>query len=73
MNKHVQKVSENINSEEIWLLEHEEIFTTGSSTPKDFTKRKINNIPVIKINRGGKITYHGPGQLVIYPILNLKN
>ena len=72
MIKQVQKVSENINYEEIWFLEHEEVFTAGSSTSKDFKEKKINNIPVVNINRGGKITYHGPGQLVIYPILNLK-
>ena len=72
MIKQVKKVSENINNEEIWFLEHEEVFTAGSSTSKDFKKRRINKIPVVNINRGGKITYHGPGQLVIYPILNLK-
>ena len=72
MIRQVQKVSENIDNEEIWFLEHEEVFTAGSSTPKSFKDKKINNIPVIISNRGGKITYHGPGQLVIYPILNLK-
>ena len=72
MTKHVRKVSENIDYEEIWFLEHKEVFTAGSSTPKDFKKKKINNIQVLSVNRGGKITYHGPGQLVIYPIINLK-
>ena len=72
MNKHIQKMSENIKEEEIWFLEHENVFTAGSSTPKEFKKDKINKIPVIKVNRGGKITFHGPGQLVIYPLINLK-
>ncbi len=72
MNKHIQKMSENIKEEEIWFLEHQKIFTAGSSTPKEFKIDEINNIPVIKVNRGGKITFHGPGQLVIYPLINLK-
>ena len=72
MNKHIQKMSENMKEEEIWFLEHQNVFTAGSSTPKEFKKDKINKIPVIKVNRGGKITFHGPGQLVIYPLINLK-
>ena len=72
MNKHIQNMSENIKEEEIWFLEHQNVFSAGSSTPKEFKIDKINNIPVIKVNRGGKITFHGPGQLVIYPLINLK-
>ena len=68
----VDKVSKNIKNEEIWFLEHKEIFTAGSSTPKEFNISEINKIPLQKVNRGGKITYHGPGQLIIYPILNIK-
>ena len=72
MNEHIQKMSENVKDEEIWFLEHQKVFTAGSSTPKEFRLNEINNIPVIKVNRGGKITFHGPGQLVIYPLINLK-
>ena len=72
MEKAVKKVSENIKYEEIWFLEHKEVFTAGSSTPKEFNEEKINNIEVYKVNRGGKITYHGPGQLIIYPLINIK-
>ena len=72
MNSKVLEVSENIKNEEIWILEHQSVFTAGSSTPKNFKVKKINNIPVVYINRGGKITYHGPGQLIIYPILNIR-
>ena len=72
MNSKVLEVSENIKKEEIWFLEHQSIFTAGSSTPKSFNEKKINDIPVVYINRGGKITFHGPGQLIIYPILNIK-
>ena len=72
MNSKVLEVSKDINNEEIWFLEHQSVFTAGSSTPKNFNKKKINNIPVVFINRGGKITFHGPGQLIIYPILNIR-
>ena len=72
MNSKVLEVSEDIKNEEIWFLEHQSVFTAGSSTPKNFNEKKINNIPVVFINRGGKITFHGPGQLIIYPILNIK-
>jgi len=72
MNSKVLEVSNSIKNEEIWFLEHRSVFTAGSSTPKSFNEKKINNIPVVFINRGGKITFHGPGQLVIYPILNIR-
>ena len=72
MNSKVLEVSEDIKNEEIWFLEHQSVFTAGSSTPKIFNENKINNIPVVFINRGGKITFHGPGQLIIYPILNIR-
>ena len=72
MNKHIQKMYENVKEEEIWFLEHQNVFTAGSTTPKEFKIDEINKIPVIKVNRGGKITLHGPGQLVIYPLINLK-
>ena len=72
MNSKVLEVSEDIKNEEIWFLEHQSVFTAGSSTPKNFNEKKINNIPVVFINRGGKITFHGPGQLIIYPILNIR-
>ena len=72
MNNHIRKMSENEKEEEIWFLEHQNVFTAGSSTPKEFKVDEINSIPVIKVNRGGKITFHGPGQLVIYPLINLK-
>ena len=72
MDKHIQKMSKNEKDEEIWFLEHRNVYTAGSSTPKEFKLNEINKIPVIKVNRGGKITFHGPGQLVIYPLINLK-
>ena len=53
----------------IWILEHEEIFTAGTSYKEDEILNK--NIKLIKTNRGGKITYHGPGQLICYFVIDL--
>ena len=72
MSNQVSIVSKNKNFEEIWFLEHEKVFTAGSSSPKGLEEKSINKIPLIHVNRGGKLTYHGPGQLIIYPILNIK-
>ena len=54
----------------IWVLEHEEVFTAGAS----FNENEIldKSINLIRTNRGGKITYHGPGQLVCYFVIDLK-
>ena len=54
----------------IWLLEHEEVFTAGTSYQEEEILNK--NINLIKTNRGGKITYHGPGQLICYFVIDLK-
>ena len=54
----------------IWLLEHQEIYTAGTSyKDEEIINKDIN---VVKTNRGGKITYHGPGQLVCYFVIDLK-
>ena len=53
----------------LWIIEHNDVYTAGSSsTSKDLIDKNIN---VIKTNRGGKFTYHGPGQKVVYFVLNL--
>ena len=57
-------------SDLIWLLEHEEIYTAGTSYKEEEILNK--DIIVIKTNRGGKITYHGPGQLICYFAIDLK-
>ena len=61
----------NKNEQElIWTLEHKEIFTAGTS----YNKKEIvdKSIKIIETNRGGKITYHGPGQLICYFVLDLR-
>ena len=64
-------VSENSDKELIWILEHEPIFTAGTNYSKDDILDKSINIQ--ETNRGGKITYHGPGQLVFYFVIDLRN
>ena len=58
-------------SNEIWLLEHPPIFTLGTAADK---KHILNakDIPIVQSDRGGEVTYHGPGQLVIYFLLDIK-
>ena len=57
--------------DEIWFLEHEPVFTYGISSEKDEILSE-NSIPMVTTDRGGKVTYHGPGQLVIYALMDLK-
>ena len=63
-------IHNNKKSDLIWLLEHEEIYTAGTSYKESEILNK--DINLIKTNRGGKITYHGPGQLICYFVIDLK-
>ena len=64
-------VSENKGKELIWILEHEAVYTAGTS----YSKKEIldKTIKIHETNRGGKITYHGPGQLIFYFVIDLRN
>ncbi len=57
--------------DEIWLLEHPPVYTLGLAGKPEHLLR-ATDIPVVKIDRGGQITYHGPGQIVVYLLLDLK-
>jgi len=57
--------------DEIWLLEHPPVFTLGLAGKLEHVLA-AGEIPVIQTDRGGQVTYHGPGQLVVYPLLDLK-
>jgi lipoyl(octanoyl) transferase len=63
-------INNNQANELIWILEHEEIYTAGTS----YNENEILNkkIDFIKTNRGGKVTYHGPGQLICYFVIDLR-
>ena len=57
--------------DEIWLLEHDPVYTQGTSC-NDIPRLNKQPIPLVKSDRGGQITYHGPGQQIIYLLLNIK-
>ena len=57
--------------DEIWLLEHAPVFTLGMNADPSHVLM-AGDIPVVRIDRGGQVTYHGPGQLVVYPLLDLR-
>lgn len=57
--------------DEYWILQHEPVYTLGRNGKAQHILRK-NPIPIIKIDRGGQVTYHGPGQLIIYLLMDIK-
>jgi lipoyl(octanoyl) transferase len=70
MKKRVDGIIRGIENQSIWLLEHPSIYTAGRSANDDEILKKIN-VPYYYTDRGGKFTYHGPGQRVIYVMLDL--
>ena len=58
-------------ADEIWALEHPPVFTQGMNGSPEHVLA-AGDIPVVGIDRGGQVTYHGPGQLVVYPLIDLK-
>ena len=58
--------------DELWLTEHPPVYTLGVAGRAAHLPRVANGIPVVKTDRGGQITYHGPGQVVIYTLLDLR-
>ena len=70
MEERLLNVDQNKSNELIWTLEHPEIYTAGTSYDEsDILDKSIN---ILETNRGGKITYHGPGQLICYFVIDLK-
>ncbi len=58
-------------SDEVWLVEHQPVFTQGQAGKPEHVLCP-GKIPIVKSDRGGQVTYHGPGQIVIYPLLDIK-
>ena len=70
MENRLLDINQDNSKELIWILEHENIFTAGTSYKEhEIIDKSIN---IFKTNRGGKITHHGPGQLICYFVLDLK-
>ena len=57
--------------DELWLVEHEPVFTLGQAGKPEHVLAP-GDIPVLNVDRGGQVTYHGPGQIVLYPLLDLR-
>ncbi len=70
LEKRLIDISLNKEKDLIWLLEHQSVYTAGTSYNENDVLDK--NIDLIKTNRGGKITYHGPGQIICYFVIDLK-
>ena len=70
MEQRLIDINENKSAELVWILQHNDIYTAGTSfSENEILDKKIN---LLKTNRGGKITYHGPGQLICYFVIDLK-
>lgn len=70
----MQQYTDNRNNEspdELWLVEHNPVFTQGQAGKPEHILN-TGDIPIIQVDRGGQVTYHGPGQLVAYPLINIK-
>lgn len=57
--------------DEVWRVEHDPVFTLGQAGKREHVLA-AGEIPVLHVDRGGQVTYHGPGQLVVYPLLDLR-
>ena len=58
--------------DELWLLQHRPVYTYGVAGRREHLPRTDNGIAVVKVDRGGQVTYHGPGQIVLYALLDLR-
>jgi lipoyl(octanoyl) transferase len=69
--QHFTAVRTAASPDEIWFLEHPPVFTLGLNASRAHLLAP-GDIPVVQVDRGGQVTYHGPGQLVVYPLIDLK-
>ena len=69
--KHFTDTRDDRSGDEIWLVEHGPVFTQGQAGKAEHVLVP-GDIPVVQVDRGGQVTYHGPGQIVAYPMLDLR-
>ncbi len=70
MEKQVSYIAKGKRNEAVWFLEHPSVYTTGRAF--ESKTKSIDNIPIYNTGRGGKITWHGPGQKIVYFMINIK-
>jgi lipoyl(octanoyl) transferase len=58
--------------DELWLLQHPPVYTLGLAARRHHLRQPYAGIPVVQVDRGGQVTYHGPGQVLIYTLLDLR-
>ena len=61
-----------LGCDSVIFLEHDPVYTLGTGSDPSFIRDESNNVDIVRIERGGEVTYHGPGQLTVYPILDLR-
>ena len=59
-------------ADELWLVEHDPVFTLGLAGKEEHILIKEHDIPIIRTDRGGQVTYHGPQQIIIYLLIDIK-
>ena len=57
--------------DELWVVEHPPVYTLGQGADPSFGPKQANGIPVVQSERGGEVTYHGPGQAIVYTLIDL--
>jgi len=67
-----ESVDLDFQGDSVIMVQHEPVYTLGTASDPAFIKSQENGVDVVRIERGGEVTYHGPGQLVVYPILDLR-
>jgi len=66
------KTRSSADPDEFWVLQHQPVFTLGQAGRREHILADTGGIPIVKVDRGGQVTYHGPGQVVVYTLLDLR-